>query len=346
MTQKKKYLKIKFKNIIFLLIIIILVIGGIKMISKKTTPSSITLESLGYDEKTSTILSTCSVNYYDENIATLANIDGFECSNLNNYLTYLEENNAPLADVIYLINNGYNYPYSKSLVDLIKAPYFIKDNLSLYLTNLTDNINETITEVNTNLIYDYYTHMQATNLSKDTLVLVNKYNYLDANYEPSDLETIDSSYSIGANNLMRHEARLAFEKMCAAAALDNIKLYNISAYRSYNTQSIIYNRYVAARGVELTDKTSARPGNSEHQTGLASDINSLDTDFQYTSEYTWLINHSYLYGFILRYGKTTTKITGYNYEPWHYRYVGQEVAKKIHDESLTFDEYYAYYVAR
>ena len=118
-----------------------------------------------------------------------------------------------------------------------------------------------------------------------------------------------------------------------------------AAYRTdYKYQNTLYNNYVLRDGKEAADSYSARAGYSEHQTGLATDINKVDTSFEKTEAFKWLINNAYKYGFILRYPKDKEEITGYNYEPWHYRYVGKEAAKTITQENLTFEEYYAYYV--
>lgn len=273
-------------------------------------------------------------------------IDGYDKKNLQKYLEYLNKNdNAPLEDIILLVNNGIDNSYSKELVSLVKAKYFIKNNLDAYLKYEEKDIDKKVAAVNVGLNNEYYTHMKATDLSKKDLIIVNKYYYLDSDYEPDDLEVIDSNYSQGVNNRLCHSARVAFEEMAAAAALDNIKLFNVSAYRSYQTQENIYNRNVANKGVEETDKASARPGNSEHQSGLALDVNWINTEFEDTPAFKWLQNNAHKYGFILRYLKNKEDLTGYIYEPWHYRYVGKEVASKIKEEGITFDEYYAYYLS-
>ena len=126
--------------------------------------------------------------------------------------------------------------------------------------------------------------------------------------------------------------------------------YNIrimSSYRSYNYQEKLYNNYKNKEGKEEADKYSARPGFSEHQTGLCVDIDDKNLnyeDFYKSSSYEWMINNSYKYGFILRYPKDKENITGYIYESWHYRYVGIDIAKYIHDNNITFDEYYSKYI--
>jgi LAS superfamily LD-carboxypeptidase LdcB len=291
----------------------------------------------------------CNGNYAnnDEQIVNkLSNISDFKCDNLNKYLNYIDKySSAPYDDVIYLVNNGIDADYSKYLMNLVKSKYFILNNLSYYLSNKKDSVEDTISYVNAGRYRSYYNDMIATDTSKDILMIVNKYYRLGESYTPSDLELIDANYSKGVNNKLRHTAKVAFEDMAAAAKLDNIIIYNLSAYRSYQSQVAIYNRSVANYGVTESDKTSARPGNSEHQTGLTLDVNSVDDSFKNTNAYKWLINNSYKYGYILRYPEGKEDITGYAYEPWHYRYVGKDVAKQIHDEDITFDEYYAYYLS-
>lgn len=134
--------------------------------------------------------------------------------------------------------------------------------------------------------------------------------------------------------------------MVDAAKAEGISLRSVSPYRSYSTQQSTYNGWVAKSGKAKADTYSARPGYSEHQTGLAVDINcaSQKANFQNTKEYAWLIKNCYKYGFILRYPKGKEYITGYVYEPWHYRYIGVEHATKVHNLGITYEEYYAYYI--
>lgn len=131
--------------------------------------------------------------------------------------------------------------------------------------------------------------------------------------------------------------------MCKDALKENIKLYGGSGYRSYSTQSGLYNHYVKEDGKANADTYSARPGHSEHQTGLAIDIVTSKGGFVYENyqEYKWLIKNSYKYGFILRYPKGKENITGYMYEPWHYRYLGTDIATEIHNLNITYEEYVA-----
>ncbi|QSX07011.1 M15 family metallopeptidase [Sedimentibacter sp. zth1] len=180
-------------------------------------------------------------------------------------------------------------------------------------------------------------------------VVVNKQRNLDEKYVPEDLVTLTDVPTCLANpevNQLKKEAADAltdlFEK--AKEELD-IQLYARSGYRSYNTQVSLYNGYVTNHGQEAADTFSAKPGQSEHQTGLAMDITSetvnlqLTEDFGDTDEGKWINENSYKYGFIVRYPKGKESITGYMYEPWHIRYIGKELAKKVYESELTLDEY-------
>ena len=232
--------------------------------------------------------------------------------------------------------------------DLKKATYYIDEYLERYLAYLNSNPNQTVDEVirsvNANIDYDFYTHVVASKLEDDFLILVNKYHQLDSDYAPK-LVKMESRYSM-VNAYMEETAYQNYKKMVDAAAKEGIKLYNVSAYRSYATQNTLYTNYKKRDGEKMADTYSARAGFSEHQTGLASDINtsSRSAHFENTKEFEWLQKNAYQYGFILRYPEGKEYLTGYVYEPWHYRYVGEEVAQYIHEHSLTYEEYYAYFI--
>lgn len=228
--------------------------------------------------------------------------------------------------------------------------YYIDNNLQRYLNyantegkgELTPT--QIISEVNCNLDKTKYEDITPTNINHNNLMLVNKYYYLTEDYTPNDLVTLTTKYNTGVNSQMRKEAAEAFMEMSDAATLDNIIIKNASAYRSYQYQVNLYDRYVERDGQDAADTYSARPGFSEHQTGLATDINQIDNGFEDTDAFRWLQDNAYKYGFILRFPKDKENITGYQYEPWHYRYVGKEIAKQIKEENITFEEYYAYYI--
>ena len=130
-----------------------------------------------------------------------------------------------------------------------------------------------------------------------------------------------------------------FEKLRKAAAAEGLNIYLASGYRSYDYQSRIYNNYVNLYGQAKTDTLSARPGHSEHQTGLAIDVNTVNDSFGATKEAAWLAVHAHEFGFIIRYPKGKEHITGYKYEPWHIRYLGVDTATAVYQSGLTLEEY-------
>lgn len=135
------------------------------------------------------------------------------------------------------------------------------------------------------------------------------------------------------------EAQSALDEMSAAASEDGISLWVQSGFRSYSYQSQLYENYAAQDGYAEADRYSARPGHSEHQTGLAFDLNSLSTSFGETAEGKWLAANCWKYGFIIRYPQGKESVTGYMYEPWHVRYLGKDTAKAVYDSGLCLEEY-------
>lgn len=179
------------------------------------------------------------------------------------------------------------------------------------------------------------------------LILVNKQNPVDQNYKPDDLTAMKyyAPEREASGRYMREAAAAAFFQLVEAAALDGLELRMTTAYRSYGYQKIIYDNYMNQYGEEEANRFSAKPGQSEHQTGLAVDVSSPSVDYELedtfgdTPEGKWLASHAYEFGFILRYPKGKEDITGYTYEPWHLRFVGLFVAKEIHDQGTTLEEY-------
>ena len=131
-----------------------------------------------------------------------------------------------------------------------------------------------------------------------------------------------------------------FYKMTSDASKQGLYIYFASGFRSYEYQSQIYNNYVARDGQAIADTYSARPGHSEHQSGLAIDVNQIDNSFDNTPEAKWLADHCHEYGFILRYPQGKESITGYQYESWHVRYVGTDLSYAIRNSGLTMEEYF------
>lgn len=171
-------------------------------------------------------------------------------------------------------------------------------------------------------------------------ILVNKTNKLSFSYKPNDLIKICEKYS-KCEQYLRKKAKESFEKMAHDIEANNMKIIAVSTYRSYTYQDKLFKKYVQEKGFKYARLCSAKAGCSEHQTGLAVDISNhnLDYDnFDKTKEFLWVKENCWKYGFIMRYPKGKTDITGYKYEPWHYRYVGN-IAKKIYDNNLTLEEY-------
>lgn len=131
----------------------------------------------------------------------------------------------------------------------------------------------------------------------------------------------------------------AFERMRAAATSSGLRLFIASGFRSYATQQAVYGGYVSREGVAGADRHSARPGFSEHQSGLTIDVNSVSASFASTPEGRWVADNAHHFGFIVRYPEGKERITGYIYEPWHLRYVGVDVATTLKNSGLTLEEY-------
>ncbi len=346
------------KKVIIILISILAIAGiiiGLNFNKIKDNLKPNPYIELGYSKSDLKVINTLKnpdiiLKYkYDKNIIAIIKNKDFAETNLPNYLALLNSN-LELDDIILIGNKYYdeNITYTNDIVSLMKEKYYIHDNLERYLkyreTYDKDNYN-LVLEVNANLDKTFYVDTEPADLSKENLILVNKFYYLDKDYMPDDLVLIDAKY--GVRQYIKSITYEAYKTMWEAASNEGLTLYINSPYRSYNTQSGLYNNYAARDGISLADTYSARPGFSEHQTGLAFDVTSKTTNFDnfaYSNEYKWLQDNAYKYGFILRYPKGKEYITGYQYESWHYRYVGKDIAKYIHDNDITYEEYYAYFV--
>ena len=267
-------------------------------------------------------------------INEFSNIVGYSINNLDKYSNYKTINpDLSNEEIVKRINefsdiDGYNINYLDRY-----------SNYKLLNPNLTDL--EIIKRINVYLDYKFYNHdMEAIN-KQSKLVLVNKYFYLGEDYVPNNLVLINSKYANGSN-YGDAEAVDMFGKMCDEAKLNSLNIRAISVYRSFATQRAIYNNYLKNDNVASVDTYSARAGYSEHQTGLAFDVYNgriSYTAFGNTNEYKWINENSYKYGFIVRYKKETQYLTGYQYEPWHLRYVGIDAATYIYNNNITLEEY-------
>ena len=242
--------------------------------------------------------------------------------------------------------------YSKNIVTFMKEKYFIYKNLDRYLAYYKENRklkkSLIVSLVNVGADHEWYDEemIKETDTSLNELMLVNKFYHLKEDWVPKDIKEVSSIYAYD-ENATTDVVMKAFKEMWSKAKDEDLTLIITSSYRDYKTQDEIWNRYADSNSEEWADGYAARAGYSEHQTGLALDIvtyNSTMDDFEKSAEFKWLSKNAYKYGFILRYPKGKENITGYDYESWHYRYVGKDVAKKINDLGITFDEYYAYYI--
>lgn len=196
--------------------------------------------------------------------------------------------------------------------------YKLKDS-----SNNSSEVKRIITVKNrVSTIYYSNTEVKGLTYIKGILV-VNKRYGLPKNYNPG----VDKT------------ASTALSKMQSDASALGLNLRLLSGFRSYKTQYNLYNSYIKRYGQKLTDTFSARPGYSEHQTGLAFDVGEINDNFGNTASGRWLAENCHLYGFIIRYPKGKQNITGYKYEPWHIRYLGTEVATKVKNSGLTLEEY-------
>ncbi len=372
MKRKVKKRRLKIKRIVLLIIIIfslsMLIIQSknikIYYLSKTTNYKSETIEVFMENN----IISNIKEKDYSQTLEEVIGTEYYNEKFLNDYLMVnYHDKDTFLKELDILLGLGYNSndinqiynklnddsikilidtDYIKDISSIINIEYFNEDKLARYLDYYLKekkSVENTVTYVNIGLDNKYYTNTSKIDDQDDLLVLVNKYQELSKNFVPKDLKVISSKYQWnGRTNKLTKEAATAFEEMCAAAVKDKIYIYAASGYRSYATQKYLYNNYVAQDGFAAAETYSARPGYSEHQTGLAMDIaNKYDFISKKDKEYTWLVNNSYKYGYILRYPEKKDNITGYMYEEWHYRYVGKDVAKEVYESNLTYDEYIA-----
>lgn len=378
-NMKKRKRKINKKRILILILflLIILSIGIYLIVPKRYGYQKDVINVFKEDNYYEKIKET---KKYSKTLETAVIENNYKKEYFDEYLdiNYVEEDNF-INNINKLLDLGYknkdintfyekvpksidvitSNKYDKNIINYISLDYFKEENLDRYIkydfidtksvydtTILKEKYNyeDTVTFVNAYLDKDYYTN--DIPLSKDKAskldVIVNKYYKLDKDYEPEDLTVINSKFASGTQKL-RKEAADKFEEMASDMLKENLKIYAGSTYRSYSYQEGLYNRYVKKDGFKEAETYSARAGYSEHQLGLAVDI--VNGKWNYLSEgdkeYTWLINNSYKYGFILRYPHESEYITGYVFEDWHFRYLGIDLATKVYESKLTYDEYIA-----
>jgi D-alanyl-D-alanine carboxypeptidase len=188
-----------------------------------------------------------------------------------------------------------------------------------------------------------------TDQARSLWAVINKGRILPSSYVPPGLSVPDVKLRLPASDpemQLRADAAIAIKQLFTAAAARNIQLMLGSGYRSYTSQAQIYQSNVRTLGKKSADLVSARPGHSEHQAGLAADVEPVDRTCEFedcfakTPEGKWLAANSYQYGFIIRYQKGAVTQTGYQYEPWHIRYVGKSIAVEVHRTSQTLEQFF------
>ena len=368
-----KGLKIFLSIILVLLLIAIITLTTLKILNKQdkapepgspySTKAIAAMEELHllddinnkeYSKTIEVLLETN--NLRKEYLEEYFDIDYEDIYNFPNIINKLLDKNYTSEEINYITKN-----IKDDITILLNMDYvnilafkdisnFDISNIERYLAYQEENqdydLATVVTYVNIGLDkdgYSDYTEYTKEEALNDLTILVNKYHKLPDDYEPDDLVAL--SYHNGYTYYLRSEAAEAYEELSSAALLDNVIVYPFSAYRSYDTHNTLYTRYKERDGEEKADTYSARPGFSEHQLGLAIDIRSNTlTDNLTNNDYEWMLDNSYKYGFIVRYPKGKQHITQFMEEPWHLRYLGVELATKVHDSGLTYDEYYDLYM--
>lgn len=232
------------------------------------------------------------------------------------------------------------HEYHTKLLDIITSKYYIAKNLDAYLAYFDEHkdskIEDIIAIINVGSNKDYYPDNTNTDTTKGLAMLVNKYHKLNQDYTPDNLVSIKNWYAYG-NQSINQEVYTSYISMFNAAKKEDLTIIINDAYRTYEEQEKLEQK---------NGDKAAKAGYSEHNTGLAINVttNYSYDNFEDTDEYKWLVTHAHEYGFILRYPKDLEYLTGYEFEPGHLRYLGVDLATKVYESNLTFDEYYAYYL--
>jgi len=256
-----------------------------------------------------------------------------------------------------IINSDFDFTeHRKVLIEMAEVeehPHFLEENAQRYTDYQTENpdmpFDLVIAHVNAYLDKEQYEDIQNITNPDSITVLVNKIFMLESDWEPSDF------VDIGGGHMMRGEAAEYFIKMREAMREDGLNLNIVIVYRSYNSQRNHFRNAVSRLGLASAEAGFARPGHSEHQTGLAVDVLHKAHDgglmmhqgFDDSRQYRWLVENAYEYGFILRYPRNYRNLSGFIYEPWHWRFVGVDVATAMKEEEIAlFEEFYGRYLAQ
>ena len=227
-------------------------------------------------------------------------------------------------------------------VDYAKLDYY--DRYVQYSDETGEDEETTVLFINLDLDKEVYQDSTPVSVFS-TDMLVNKHRHLSEDFVPNDLVSISTDYASEDGMECSKVALDAYRRMSEAAEKEGYQIVINSAYRSYQDQVELSDYYLKWYGQEYVNKYVAKPGYSEHQTGLAFDIGSRKVNvFANSKEYAWMQDNAFKYGFILRFPKKYEDITGFRNEPWHYRYVGEEIAKYIYENDITLEEYWVMFL--
>lgn len=326
MTKRKKKMKKIFRYPLLVLFILVIGWGTIKIWNR--------------NDKEETDNKVFAGDKYEEKFRAV----GYEDQDIQVIQKYVSDKNKD-----YLLTEQVSISVATGIIN---ETYYIDAYLEKYLNYYKDHasleMDEVIRRVNTHLDVPFYTNTEKTDDTLGKFVILNKHYYSDENYKGENLVDVSAEYNLyGTAFKLSEECYEAFLKMYEDAKNAGYGFKINSAYRSYESQVKIYQGWVNQDGQELADTYSARAGYSEHQTGYAFDVRDspfTNDDYAKTKSFTWVSKNAYKYGFIIRFPEDKEYITGYQYEPWHYRYVGLEAAKYIHEHAITFEEYYEYFI--
>jgi len=313
------------------------------------------------------LLCACGSEYSDDEIAMLEDYgvlkEAKDCSNPASLQVMLKADFNPdlVKDYCGMIiedDKGVNAMIEAGLKEeeikeYQSIPYMREENMERYIKYDADSIKEKVLNVNMDMDLEPFAYTNIVKDDSDMTILINKFNALPEGYLPSDLVEVknylcvqgeDYSCSTMDKMMLREEAANAYYDFAKDASKEGIAIRAIATYRSYEYQRMLYNYNLGIYGQVETDKFYARPGQSEHNSGLAIDITFNGhnfTEIEGKEGYDWILNNMHKYGFILRYPKDKVHITRYGYESWHLRYVGKDVAKTIYENDWTLEEYHA-----
>lgn len=299
-----------------------------------------------------------SQDYQEKNLDSYTKIEYQKQKDIIKNINTLLKKGYKVSEISLILSRGDNEAVSAFakrdkvayLDEFFSIPYSKLENYDRYLAyqNLENEDVET-TVLLVNMGFDKEDYVDPMVISTfDEQVLVNKHRQLSEDYTPTSLVDVPSEMTKTTDTVKVEKSVLqAFEKMANAALQDNVYLLIGSGYRTYQEQQEIVDTYLKAYGQNYVDRYLPRLGFSEHQTGMSIDVASkVSNVFVESKEYEWMMDNAYLYGFILRYPKSKEEITGYKCEAWHYRYVGEKIAKYMKKHNMTYDEYYIEFLDR